>query len=237
MTASRLPQMSKKILSINSINMQSINRILTLIPAILIFLVTSCDGQSVRQASLEAPLSDTAIDNYGAVLQDREDAAANKQKDNLGELVETIVFQVKTDNTTDFPDGKIPWASIEKASEDIPNLIDRDKVVIMENKLTLIIDYPLTFEYRVNLESPDGFTTEELLVAINKEYFNIYEVEEKTASVKTVAPDKRVGLANRNQTNGKYGIWGHDIADLVLSEVKVYKTPEGQILLSLGIES
>ena len=44
-------------------------------------------------------------------------------------------------------------------------------------------------------------------------------------------------MYNRNETNGKYGIWGHDIADLVLADILVYKTADGQIILSLEMES
>jgi hypothetical protein len=44
-------------------------------------------------------------------------------------------------------------------------------------------------------------------------------------------------MYNRNQPKGKYGIWGHDIADLVLSEILVCKTTNGQFVFALNIES
>jgi hypothetical protein len=44
-------------------------------------------------------------------------------------------------------------------------------------------------------------------------------------------------MYNRNETNGKYGIWGHDIADLDISGISVYKTKNGEIILTLNIES
>jgi hypothetical protein len=131
----------------------------------------------------------------------------------------------------------IPWASIEKPEADIPKLMDRESVIISEPKITILIDYPLTHEHRFILESKTGFTRAELLRAISEEYFKIFEIEEKSATIKTIPVAKRTKLYNRNQTNGKFGIWGHDIGDLVLSEVLVYKTPDGEILLSLNIQS
>lgn len=65
----------------------------------------------------------------------------------------------------------------------------------------------------------------------------MYEEEEATAIIKTVPPEKRNKMYNRNETNGKYGIWGHDIADLVLSEIHVYEDADKKLILALMIES
>lgn len=70
---------------------------------------------------------------------------------------------------------------------------------------------------------------------ITKEYQKLYQDEEKSATIKTV-PMKERKMYNRNQTNGKYGIWGHDLADLALSSIQVYKE-NGNTILTLGIES
>lgn len=48
--------------------------------------------------------------------------------------------------------------------------------------------------------------------------------------------DKRT-MYNRNATNGKYGIWGHDNADLGVSGITVYKTANDEFFLALSIES
>ncbi|MES2849907.1 MAG: hypothetical protein V4685_12675 [Bacteroidota bacterium] len=87
------------------------------------------------------------------------------------------------------------------------------------------------------MTSQNGFTRKQLLQEISDNYYKLYEEEEKSATIKTIPIEKRTTMYNRNQTNGKYGIWGHDIADLVLSEILIYKTPDGQITLSLNIES
>ena len=87
------------------------------------------------------------------------------------------------------------------------------------------------------MTSDKGFTRQRLLQEISNNYYKLYDEEEKSATIKTIHLDKRTTMYNRNQTNGKYGVWGHDIADLVLTEILVYKTVTGQIVLSLEIES
>lgn len=173
---------------------------------------------------------------YSNALTEMEKSAAEKQTGALGDLLTTISFDVKTDSK-EFEDGIVPWASIEKPENDIPKLIGNHQVVIPESKVTVIIDYPLKNEYRFELESESGFTKEQLLRKISENYYKLYEEEESSATVKTIPVMERTGLVNRNQTDGKYGVWGHDITDLVLSKVLVYKAANGQIVLSLDVES
>ena len=49
--------------------------------------------------------------------------------------------------------------------------------------------------------------------------------------------NQRKGIINRNETDGKYGIWGHDLEDLDLSTIEVYRNKENKLELVLGIES
>ncbi|WP_316834450.1 hypothetical protein [Pedobacter nutrimenti] len=174
---------------------------------------------------------------YDKIITEREKQALSKRTDSLGALLSVIRYEIATENTKDFEDGIIPWASLEKPELDIPHLVDKGKVVIPDNHVTVIIDYPLNKEYRFDLTSPSGFTRELLLREISKHYYQLYQEEEETAKTKTVPLKERKELYNRNQTDGKYAIWGHDIADLVLTEVKVYKNSEGKILLQLGVDS
>ncbi len=205
---------------------------------IFTIILLSCNNVTKEKVNSVANSSnDTTSKDYNTILTEREKASLEKQTENLGELVSTISFNVRTENKKDFEDGLIPWASIEKPENDIPKLVDGKDVVIPESKVTVIVDYPLTNEYRFELESKKGFTKEQLLNEISKKYYKLYEEEESSASVKTIPIDKRTTMYNRNQTNGKYGIWGHDIADLVLSEILVYRANNGQLVLSLNIES
>lgn len=197
---------------------------------LLIVLLVGCYGKS------QTTTSNSQSNDPIKVIQEREQLASEKQRDDVGELISEIEFGVRTDNKKDFEDGIIPWASLENPEADIPNLIDKDEIVIRQTSIKIIIDYPLTNQYEFILSSRAGFTRSQLLSEISKHYYKIFEEEEQTATVKTIPLDKRA-ILNRNLTNGKYGVWGHDIADLDLSSISVYKTTTGEIVLSLNVES
>ncbi len=171
------------------------------------------------------------------ILKQREQAFMEKKTDNPGKLIDSITFEVRTKNTVDYKNGLVPWASLEKPDRDLPKLIDPKKIIINEKALTVIIDYPLKHEYRLELRSANGFNRAFLLKEISKAYYKLYEEEETTATIKTIPIKKRTTMNNRNETNGKYGIWGHDIANLLLSGILVYKTDDDKIVLALNIES
>lgn len=153
-----------------------------------------------------------------------------------------ILFEVKTTDKEDleiFEDGIIPWISIKNPEDVIDNLIGKDEIVIANSAAILIIDYPLSnpVEIKLSAKTDKGFTRKELIENISTEYRRIYKEEEESAEVKTIPLEECQGLINRNQTNGKYGIWGHDIDDLDLSAVIIGKTANGEIILELYIES
>lgn len=159
--------------------------------------------------------------------------------ENAGELISEINFElIPTDKQkVDWPEGVIPWISVENPKEEINQLKNANEIVIKEKKVTLIIDYPLTNVAFIEISNPNGFTRKDLILEISKHYNQIYNEEEATAKTKTVPLDKRSGLINRNQTNGKYGIWGHDLSDLDLSTIEIHKSKEGKINLILLLES
>ncbi len=170
-----------------------------------------------------------------------ENVNSNEETNLTGfKLIDVIEFEVRVDEEDKeiFKDGIIPWISIENPQEEINRLIDADKIVINEPEITLYIDYPLENPVKFILKSNvDGFTKKQLALEISEKYHELYSKEEKTAQVKTIPKDKRNGVITRNQTDGKYGIWGHDISDLDLNSIEVYKNPDGKIQISLFIES
>lgn len=183
--------------------------------------------------------TDTAANNYDKALTLGEQQAVDKKTDSLGSFLDRIDFHVKTDNLTDFKEGFIPWIELGAPAfdKDMAQLIDKDKVVIKVNIVTVIIDYPLKNECRFGLSSPNGFTRGQLVNAISAKYHEIYKEEEDSGKVKTVPADKRTTVSNRNQTDGKYGIWGHDLSDLALDHILIYQATNGDIVLSLDIDS
>ncbi|WP_194139913.1 hypothetical protein [Flavobacterium hungaricum] len=179
--------------------------------------------------------NNSPVSDYEKVVIDRENNAGTNPLKIDGTRIKEILFEVKTDNK-EFENGIQTWVSIQNFKKESINLINKDEVVISEKEITIIIDYPLTNVYSFNLKSEKGFTREKLLTEIGENYFKLYEEEEKSASVKTQPMEERE-MYNRNQTNGKYGIWGHDIADLVLTDIQVFKNKDGKLIVSLGIDS
>jgi len=206
---------------------------------IILFLTISLTG--CKEINSDTKKNTIAVDSteneYSKTLKQREQASSEKQNDNIGNLISTISFEVKTDNIKDFKNGFIPYANLEKPEQDLSRLVDKNETVIKDTAIEIIIDYPLTNAYKFDLFSEKGFTRAHLLKEISRHYFILYDEEEKTATIKTIPIDKRTKMYNRNETNGKYGVWGHDIADLVLTEIQVYRTASGQLVLTLEIES
>jgi len=161
------------------------------------------------------------------------------QTDTSGVLVGNIKFELKAtkEEKETFDDGIVPWVNIANPKKQLDSLVSADEIVLSSPKATLIIDYPLTSKAIFVIESPNGFSRKQLIQLISEKYHQIYKEEEDGATIKTIPVDQRDNELNRNQTNGKYGIWGHDITDLDLGSIDVRKSPDGEIFLELDIES
>ncbi|WP_121808925.1 hypothetical protein [Mucilaginibacter kameinonensis] len=160
--------------------------------------------------------------------------------DTLGTKIQTINYQLKAsgEDTATLEDGLMPWISLDHPEKQIDSLIGANEVVLPYKKVTLIIDYPLTRQAVLEISSQtENFTRKDLILAISKKYHEIYEEETKTAQTKVVPPDQRNGVINRNETEGKYGICCHDLTDLDLGSVEVYKGINDKIYLILEVES
>ena len=176
---------------------------------------------------------------HGRVVN-KENADFPEQSDKIGELISSIEFQVKVsqEDKASFEGGLAPWISLDEPEKDIDSLIDADDIVLRYNKFTLLIDYPLHNPAIFEISTTEkGFSREQLISEISKKYHEIYKEEETGATQKTIPMEKREGLSNRNETNGKYGVWGHDLSGLDLSSIEVFKNSEGKITLRLGVES
>ncbi len=198
----------------------------------LSILFFGCNTQKKESSNSNVNLNDPI-----EVIKAREQQAMQKNYSEIGELISTIEFKVKTNNLKDFEDGFIPWAVLENPEMDLSNLDKKDEIAIDESVIKIIIDYPLTNQYEFILKSDRGFTRGQLLTEISNHYYLLYKEEEESATIKTIPVDKRTTMYNRNETNGKYGIWGHDISDLVLLGISVYKAKNREIILTLNVES
>ena len=95
---------------------------------------------------------------------------------------------------------------------------------------TLKIDYPLNTPMHDTHTFDNPVTREEMVKWIVDSYRYIYDVEKKTSSIEeSYIP----GMLNRSETDGKFGIWGHDLEDLLLHTIWV----DENNIITLGVDS
>ena len=119
------------------------------------------------------------------------------------------------------------------ADPELDKISDK-KIVIKASKVILHVSYPLKtpVEFEIVASKEKGFTKADLVKCISKVYHRIYREEKKSTKVKVLPDSQRGYMYNRNTTDGKYGIWGHDIGDLGLDAIEV-EEKDNQIHLSL----
>jgi hypothetical protein len=134
-----------------------------------------------------------------------------------------------------FPGG----VQVSDPRQALATLDQPDEIVIPFEHAVLVIDYPLTSPATMEIEAPlpIGFTKASLIKAICDEYQHVYDAEEGTAATKTIPVEDRGTLRNRNRTDGAYGIWGHDLEDLILVAVHWTREPSGMVRIELRVES
>ena len=113
-------------------------------------------------------------------------------------------------------------ASYDSNESDIMNLND---LVITDNEFKIKFSYPLSKEAVFTFQNKNGFTRKDVIQHIVDTYRRIYQEEDE--SLTETAPTTP-GMLNRGATNGKWGIWGHDIGDLVIERLTYY--PDKKIL-------
>lgn len=82
------------------------------------------------------------------------------------------------------------------------------------------LTYPL--DVIVEADIVNSRSVGQILWQIAKTYDFIYKDEDETCETEVVPVDERGSLLNRNSTDGKYGIWGHDLGDLVFEKLAIY---------------
>ena len=153
------------------------------------------------------------------------------------EVLAEITFQV--DDPENRPDGPSPYVNLADPEKDLKRMRGPEEVVCTATELIVVLDYPLRAEFRfpISASSSKGFTRTELVRKIADLYKRVYEEEDQTSKNPVVPLEQRKGLINRNETSGKYGIWGHDLDDLVLHTIEISRTTDGTVLAHLGIDS
>lgn len=121
------------------------------------------------------------------------------------------------------------YICLKNPNNDIKNLRNH-KEIVTPNIIKVIYNYPLSrkFVFEHISKNKNGFSKKELIKVISKQYNIIYKEEKNTSIIKPGYISY-----NRNITNGKYGIWGHDLEDLDLHTI--YKSYDN--VYELGIDS
>ncbi len=153
------------------------------------------------------------------------------------QILAKITFQV--DDPENKSDGPSPYVNLADPEKDLKQVRNPEEVVLTATELLVILDYPLRqeFSFPIKASSPGGFTRAELARKIADLYKRIYEEEAQTSKTAVIPLEQRKGLVNRNKTDGKYGIWGHDLSDLDLHTIEVSRRADGTLLAYLGIDS
>ena len=72
------------------------------------------------------------------------------------------------------PESRVPSVLDFEDKETRENLINPDEVVIKDEKITMVITYPLSVEFSVILEKKGGFTRLDVFKSIYEAYKQIY---------------------------------------------------------------
>jgi hypothetical protein len=134
-----------------------------------------------------------------------------------------------------FPGG----IHVHDPAQALARLDQPDEIVIPFEHAVLVIDYPLSSPASMEIDAPIplGFTRAQLIKTICEEYAHVYDAEEGTAATKTIPIEERGAMRSRNRTDGAYGIWGHDLEDLVLTAAHWTRQPDGIVRIELHVES
>lgn len=116
------------------------------------------------------------------------------------------------------------------------NVHHAKKIVIPQQTVSIQFRYPFsdTFTFEFKADTAEGFTLAYLIDCICRKYKEMYDEENSAVQVSTAEERlARGGLLNREKTNGKFGIWGHDISDLYLEGI-TYNASNNTVVLSIG---
>lgn len=97
----------------------------------------------------------------------------------------------------------------------------------------IIADLYLSYPFTVVVKEEIKFNSlHQLITSIRNIYKKIYKEEEESLTKIDTNPN----LYNRGNSNGKYGIWGHDIYELTIESIRILEGKD-KPLIEVGIGS
>ena len=122
-------------------------------------------------------------------------------------------------------DGLWPDYWFEEADNLKDKNIDADEVILPANKtFNLVLTYPLRTPYVEEIQTgKKGLTRIQIIAAVISAYKRVYQIEDGTTTIPAqLGKDAGYGIPyNRVSTDGEYGIWGHELGDLILHTLYV----------------
>ena len=138
--------------------------------------------------------------------------------------IATITFENFEEGAADGDYGSAsqPHYGIPLGNPDtsIAGLLKPDDVVVPLPTMKVVYDYPLARPVAVKEHAPNGkcFSRADVARAVAARYAAIYHEEHATSDAGRANMETGTmgGVCfNRAESNGKYGIWGHEIGDLI----------------------
>ena len=111
----------------------------------------------------------------------------------------------------------------------LQGISDLDTIIITGENIFIEFRYPLSKEVLLRFQKEGGFTKRDLLKRIGEGYKKIYEDEAEASP----DPGTYDNLYNRRRSEGRYGIWGHYLEDLVIESMR-YNSNTKTVQLFIG---
>jgi len=139
-----------------------------------------------------------------------------------------IQIEGYNEKTPLYPDWMIEDSHYKR---EIKETKENDVILPAKTSFELVIDYPLSNEFRKKFKTGvKGMTRRQFINLAVKSYKYVYDTEDKDVGHKT---GNIKGMYNRQTSEGRYGIWGHALGDLVLHTAYIKK---GNVI-ELGVDS
>ena len=115
-----------------------------------------------------------------------------------------------------------PAVPVTKCEEEeyLRQIHDIDEIFITDENIFIEFSYPLSKEVLLRYQKKGGFSKRDVIKRIGDGYKKIYEEEEREVG----DPGTYDNLYNRRRSQGKYGIWGHTIEDLIIESMQYNPT-------------
>ena len=130
------------------------------------------------------------------------------------------------------------WMDLRDVPGNFTRLLNPGEAVLEAAEAVLVLTYPLKKAATRSIRPADGkaFTRGELVRLIDETYREVYRVETGSQTSPTPPVHERGQLINRPSSDGIFGIWGHDLDDLGIGGINVYRI-DGRVWLDLNMES